>query len=67
MNATELQAVIAAHASWLANEPGGERADLRVANLAGANLRDANLAGATMADANLAGATVWPGWKMVEA
>ena len=62
MNATELQAVIAAHARWLTNEPGGERANLRRANLRGADLCWADLRGA-----NLAGATVWPGWKMVEA
>lgn len=72
MNATELQAVIAAHASWLANEPGGERADLRGANLAaadlaGAYLADAYLVGANLAGADLAGATVWAGWKIVEA
>ncbi|MBK8677020.1 MAG: pentapeptide repeat-containing protein [Cellvibrionales bacterium] len=52
MNATELQAVLAAHARWLANEPGGERANLSGANLTGANLT---------------GATVWAGWKIVEA
>ena len=67
MNATELQAVLAAHARWLTNEPGGERANLAGANLADANLADANLAGADLRDADLAGATVWPGWKVVEA
>ena len=51
MNATELQAVLAAHARWLTNEPGGERA-----NLAGANLAGANLGGASLRWANLAGA-----------
>lgn len=67
MNATELQAVLAAHAKWLADEPGGERADLSDANLGDANLGWANLAGANLAGANLGGATVWPGWKMVKA
>ncbi len=38
MNATKLQAVIAAHARWLTNEPGGERADLTDADLAGATV-----------------------------
>ena len=72
MNATELQAVIAAHARWLTNEPGGKRANLaganlRRANLAGADLRGADLADANLAEANLAEATVWPGWKVVKA
>ena len=38
--------VLQRHAKWLKNEEGGEKANLRDADLRGANLRDANLWGA---------------------
>nr|DAW47825.1 MAG TPA: pentapeptide repeat protein [Caudoviricetes sp.] len=48
--------VLQRHAKWLKNEEGGEKANLRGADLRGANLRDANLRGANLWDANLRGA-----------
>ena len=38
MTKAELTAVLEAHAAWLRGEAGGVRADLRNANLTGANL-----------------------------
>ena len=61
--------VLQRHAKWLKNEEGGEKANLRGANLRdadlwdadlrGANLRDADLWGANLRDANLRGANLW--------
>ena len=51
--------VLQRHAKWLKNEEGGEKANLRGADLRGANLRDANLRGANLWDANLRGANLW--------
>ena len=56
--------VLQRHAKWLKNEEGGEKANLRGANLRdadlwGANLRDANLRGANLWGANLRGADLW--------
>ena len=48
--------VLQRHAKWLKNEEGGEKADLRDANLWGANLRGADLRGANLWGANLRGA-----------
>ena len=45
--------VLQRHAKWLKNEEGGEKADLRGANLRGANLWGANLRGANLWGANL--------------
>ena len=61
ISAEKLQEIIKSHGRWLRNEEGGERANLRGANLrgaylSGANLRDANLSGANLSDANLSGA-----------
>ena len=55
--------VLQRHAKWLKNEEGGEKANLRDANLWDANLRDANLwdadlRGANLRDANLRGANL---------
>ena len=44
----QLKQVLELHAAWLGNRAGGERADLRDANLSGADLRDANLSGANL-------------------
>ena len=56
----DLQKTLDAHQKWLSGE-GGERADLRHAdlrraNLSGAVLRRANLSGAVLIDADLSGA-----------
>ena len=58
---TELKAIIYKHAKWARGEDGGERADLRDADLRGADLRnadlrDADLRGADLCNANLRGA-----------
>ena len=50
---TELKAIIYKHAKWARGEDGGERADLRGANLCGADLRNADLRGANLRGANL--------------
>lgn len=76
MTQEELQTILEKHKKWLNNVPGGERANLRGANLrganlecaylAGANLECANLANANLRGANLAGANLdyscWPLW-----
>ena len=51
---TELKAIIYKHAKWAKGEDGGERA-----NLCGADLRDADLRGADLCDANLCGANLY--------
>ena len=53
---TELKAIIYKHAKWARGEDGGERANLRDADLCDANLRNANLRGANLRNANLRGA-----------
>ena len=53
MDQKELNNVLAKHKKWLYAEEGGERADLRNADLWGANLRDANLWDADLRNANL--------------
>ena len=50
---TELKAIIYKHAKWVIGEDGGERADLRDANLSGADLRSADLSSADLSGANL--------------
>lgn len=57
----KLNQVITSHGKWLRREDGGERANLRKANLQGvdlrgANLQDANLRRANLQDTNLRGA-----------
>ena len=53
MDQKELNSILAKHKKWLFDEEGGERANLRRANLRDANLRDANLWDADLRDANL--------------
>ena len=53
---TELKAIIYKHAKWARGEDGGERANLRDADLSGANLRNADLSGANLRGADLSGA-----------
>jgi uncharacterized protein YjbI with pentapeptide repeats len=62
--AGELAEIIRLHGMWLFGKNGGARANLRGANLAGANLWDANLRGAklwgaNLRDANLGDANLW--------
>ena len=59
----QLAEILGKHRSWLLGEEGGERANLRGANLRGANLSDAylsdaNLRGAYLSGANLSGANL---------
>ncbi len=58
MDQARLEAILASHKKWRMGEAGGERANLRGANLGCANLRDANLGGANLRDANLGGANL---------
>ena len=58
MNATDLTAIMEAHAAWLADSSHGERANLRGANLSKANLSDANLSDANLSCANLSRANL---------
>ena len=53
MNREDLAAVLQKHAAWLQSEEGGERANLREADLQCANLHGANLCGADLRWANL--------------
>ena len=55
---TELKAIIYKHAKWARGEDGGERANLRDADLRGANLRNADLRGADLCDADLCNANL---------
>ena len=55
----ELEVFLRKHKLWLADEPGGERADLSGADLSGANLFGANLSGANLSGANLFGANLF--------
>jgi len=57
MNAKELKAILDAHRKWAIGD-GGQRADLRGANLQGADLRGANLQRADLRGANLQGANL---------
>ena len=56
MTKGKLAEILAAHKLWLADEPNGRRANLRNANLIGADLRDADLSGANLRYADLSGA-----------
>ena len=49
----DIKLILEKHAKWARGEDGGERADLRCANLCGANLCGANLCGADLRCANL--------------
>jgi len=57
VNREDLAAVLQKHAAWLQSEEGGERANLRGADLQEADLR-ANLSGATLWEADLSGANL---------
>ena len=59
MDQKELNNILVKHKKWLYGEEGGERANLRSANLRSANLRGANLRGADLWRADLQGADLW--------
>ena len=50
MIADDIREILDKHLKWLNNEDGGERADLRGADLCGADLRGADLCGAKVED-----------------
>ena len=52
----DIKLILEKHAKWIRGEDGGERADLRGANLRDADLCGANLYGADLCDADLYGA-----------
>jgi len=56
MTSAEIKKVLELHKKWLNNEQGGERADLRGANLHEADLRWATLRWADLSGADLRGA-----------
>src|SRR5574343_573132 len=56
MNSNELKEVLDKHTLFLKGKDGGERANLRYADLSGANLSDADLSGANLSDSDLSGA-----------
>ncbi len=56
MDNEKLKETLERHRKWLDDEDGGERADLREANLCVADLREANLRGADLRGADLRGA-----------
>ena len=55
MEASKLKEILEKHKMWFNGEEGGERANLRGANLSEANLRGANLRGAKLSGADLRG------------
>jgi hypothetical protein len=57
MNRDKLDSILKSHSDWVCGN-GGERADLRGADLRGADLRDANLRGADLICATLHGAAL---------
>ncbi len=56
MTPEKLNSILKAHAKWLRNEEGGQRANLSGANLGSADLSEANLSGAYLSRAFLNGA-----------
>ena len=58
MNREQLNEILDKHKKWLEGDKTGERANLRGANLWGANLERANLEGANLWCANLEGANL---------
>ena len=58
MEREELRKVLDLHEKWVRKKREGVRANLRDADLQGADLRDANLQGANLRDADLQGANL---------
>lgn len=54
----DLNKILDLHKKWLGNNPDGVRADLRWANLSGADLSGADLRGANLREADLSGANL---------
>jgi hypothetical protein len=54
----ELKVILGNHGKWLRGKEGGERANLRSADLSSANLRSANLRSADLSSANLRSANL---------
>ena len=54
----KLNSILNKHEMWLLNDPRWERADLRQADLRGANLYKADLRGANLYKADLSGANL---------
>ena len=59
MTKEQLNKVLEKHKKWLNDEPGGERANLRGADLRGAGLWGADLREADLWEADLRGAGLW--------
>ena len=66
MEENQLKNVLELHRKWINKEPGGERANLRRADLLEANLRRTDLLEANLRGADLQGANLdyscWPLW-----
>ena len=58
MTSEEIKQVLELHKKWLRNEQGGEKANLRWANLSGADLSWADLRRADLSEADLRGANL---------
>jgi hypothetical protein len=58
MNREQINIVLSAHLKWLRGEIGGQKADLRSANLYGADLGSANLRSADLRSADLRSANL---------
>ena len=58
MTSEEIKKVLDLHKKWLNDEEGGKRANLRGADLSGANLRWADLREANLRGADLSGANL---------
>ena len=56
MEKKELAIILKKHSAWINGKYGGERADLKSANLQSANLQSADLRGADLQSADLRGA-----------
>ena len=56
MTKEKLEEILAKHELWLADEPGGQRANLSGADLSDADLSGVNLSDADLSDADLSGA-----------
>lgn len=59
MTKEQLNEILEKHKKWINDEPGGERADLREADLQTADLRGADLQTADLRGAHLQGADLW--------
>ena len=58
MNKSDINEILLKHKKWLNDETGGERANLRGADIQNADLRNADLRGADIQNADLRGADI---------